>query len=320
MSIGTTAAIVAGVGAASAIGGATISGLSAKSAAGTEANAATQAAQIQKQATDEELAQQQQQFQVGQTNLAPYLHGGGEGLSALETGLGLPTTGSGSTGAASGVPAGSLLAPYPGGAFTAPTAAEAAATPGYEFALSQGEQATQRADAAQGVFGGGSQKDAANYATGLASNTYQQSYGNALSTYGTNYNTWLQNQSTKLGSLEALAGQGYSAASGSANLAAQAGTAASNTIQTGAAGQTNALESAANAGAAGTIAAGNAGASGLSSLSNIPTTLATLNYLNQGANQNPTLSSYQTQGILNGIQNTSPTPGLNPLPGYTQIS
>lgn len=309
MSIGVTAAVVAGVGAASAIGGAAISGHAAGSAANTEANAATQAAQIQKQATDEELAQQQKQFDVGQNNLAPYLTGGGEGLNALEVGLGLP--GSGAPGAA-GVGSGSLLSAYPGGAFSAPSAADAAATPGYQFALDQGLQATQRADAAQGVFGGGSQKDAANYATGLASNTYQQSYNNALQTYGTNYNTWAQNQNTKLGSLEALAGQGYSAASGSANLAANAGTAASNTIQAGATGQTNALESAANANAAGTIAAGNAGAAGLNSLSNIPTTLATLNYLNQGQNQNPTLSSYQLPTAA-----AAGAMGLTSTPNYT---
>jgi hypothetical protein len=294
MSVGTTAGLIAaGVGAAGAIGGSIIGGISANSAAGTEANAATTAAQLQKQTTEEELALQQKEFQTGQTNLAPYLQGGGEGLSALETGLGLPTTGAGSTTAASGVPSGSLLASYPGGAFTAPTATEAEATPGYQFTRDQGLQAVQRADAATGAFGGASIKDATNYATGLASNTYQQSYNNALNSYGTNYGTWLQNQQTKLASLEGLAGQGYSAAGASANLAANAGNAQANTLQSGVTGVNNALEGAANATAAGAIATGNAFSNGLNSISSLPLTLAGIKYLNQGAGQDPTASGFK---------------------------
>ncbi len=52
-------------------------------------------------------------------------------------------------------------------------------TPGYQFTQQQGLQATQNAMAAQGLgVSGAALKGAANYATGLAQNTYQNILGN----------------------------------------------------------------------------------------------------------------------------------------------
>ena len=71
-------------------------------------------------------------------------------------------------------------------AFQAPTAEQAAATPGYQFALGQGLQALQRNQAATGGLGGAAAKEAEQYGQGLASTNYQQAYSNALGAYGTN--------------------------------------------------------------------------------------------------------------------------------------
>ena len=80
----------------------------------------------------------------------------------------------------------------PGGAlsstFSAPTAAQAAATPGYQFTLQQGQQAVARQAAAGGQYNSGATgKALANYTEGLASTNYQQAYNNSLNAYQTNY-------------------------------------------------------------------------------------------------------------------------------------
>lgn len=73
------------------------------------------------------------------------------------------------------------------GTFHAPTAAEAAATPGYQFQLQQGEQALQSSAAGRGMLQSGSTLKAMDqYSQGLASTNYQNVYNNALSAYNTN--------------------------------------------------------------------------------------------------------------------------------------
>jgi len=62
-----------------------------------------------------------------------------------------------------------------------PTQAQLEQTPGYQFALSQGMQATQNGQAAQGLGNSGAaMKGAEQYAQGLASTTYQQQFQNYL--------------------------------------------------------------------------------------------------------------------------------------------
>jgi hypothetical protein len=115
-------------------------------------------------------------------NLDPYLATGQTGLSMLNQAV---------------APGGSLA-----GQFSAPTAAEAEATPGYQFSLNQGMQALQRSAAAGGSLqGGGTLKAITQYAQGLADTNYQNVYNNALNTFGTNRNATLQN-------LSALTSQG----------------------------------------------------------------------------------------------------------------
>ena len=115
--------------------------------------------------------------------------------------------------------AGSTLSPYtslgsttaneltqalaPGGAltqgwnqtFSAPTAAQAAATPGYQFQVQQATNALQNSAAARGgLLSTGTAKNLLNYTNGLASTNYQNTYNNALQTYNTNLGTFETNQ------------------------------------------------------------------------------------------------------------------------------
>src|SRR5262249_46306478 len=72
--------------------------------------------------------------------------------------------------------------------FTAPTAAQAAATPGFQFQLQQGLNALQNSAAARGgLLSTGTAKNLNNYAQGVASTNYQNTFNNALQAYNTNY-------------------------------------------------------------------------------------------------------------------------------------
>jgi hypothetical protein len=62
-------------------------------------------------------------------------------------------------------------------------------TPGYQFTLDQGLKSTQNSYAAKGLgASGAAMKGAAEYATGLASNTYQQQFQNEMSQRSQIYN------------------------------------------------------------------------------------------------------------------------------------
>ena len=109
------------------------------------------------------------------------------------------------------------------GGFQAPTAAQAAQQPGYQFALQQGELAQQRsAAAAGGVLGGGEQKALQQYAQGLASTNYNNVYNQALGTYQTNF-----------GNLAQLANLGLSATNTGVSAGNVAGTSSASNTMTG---------------------------------------------------------------------------------------
>jgi hypothetical protein len=73
------------------------------------------------------------------------------------------------------------------GDFQAPSYAEAANDPGYQFRLQQGTQALQNAASARGTLNdSGTLKALIDYGQGAASQEYQNVYGRDLSTYGTN--------------------------------------------------------------------------------------------------------------------------------------
>lgn len=235
------AVIGAGALAATAsVAGSAISSSAAKSAASTQAAAANNAAQLQ-----------MNEFNQTQANVAPFTALGTSATGTLGYELGLP--GYANPGGTAPGSAGSLTAPF------TPTMASLAATPGYQFVLGQGLQATQNSYAAQGLGTSGSaQKGAANYAESLAGNTYQQQFQNYLS-QNLQISNMLNNQTT-MGTNAAL-GVGSQGVTSTANAGAN-------------------LTSAGAASAAGTVGAANALTSGLSGLTSAGSNTSLLLALN----------------------------------------
>ena len=246
MGLGTAALI----GGAASIAGGGISALGAMSAGQTQADAAKNAANVSLQQSQQSNALIQQIYGENKDLLAPFV---GAGTSALTQLQGLTGTNAG------GNPLTSPLT-QPFAATPGAQASALAATPGYQFALQQGELATQAGSSAQGqgsaVAGVGSGqtpgvgpsgplgKALANYAEGLAGTTYQQQFQNYLT-----QNQQIYNQ------LSGIVGTGESAGAATAGVGETAGGQSANALLTGA-GQYGSLTTAGAAGsAAGTVGA-----------------------------------------------------------------
>lgn len=138
------------------------------------------------------------------SNLSPYLQAGSQATGTLSQMLATPGQG--------------LLTPWTQ-QFTAPTAEQAAQTPGYQFQLQQGENALQNSAAAQGgLLSGGTLAGLNNYAQGVASTNYQNTFNNALTQYQQAYQSFLNNQNNTYSRLAGLSGQGLSAAGNAGNI------------------------------------------------------------------------------------------------------
>ena len=108
---------------------------------------------------------------------------------------------------------GSLMAPYSGGEFQAPTIEQARAAPGYQFGLEQGEGAQQASAAANGtLLTGGTQAALDQYGQNYADTNYNNVYNQALQTYGTNYNVWANQNASEYNKLASMAGMGQTTA------------------------------------------------------------------------------------------------------------
>lgn len=202
--------VVAGLGGVASLASGLIGSSAARSAANTQANAANKATQLAAN-----------QYAQTRADLAPYNTAGVAGTNALVNAL--P----------------GLVQPFQ------PTQAQLEATPGYQFALSQGLKSTQNAAAAKGQgISGAALKGAAQYATGLADQTYQNQFNN--------YQTQNTNAYNKLMGLSSL---GENAAATTGNIGQQA-------LGTG----INALTSGAAAQAAGQVGSANALSSGINGI------------------------------------------------------
>ena len=217
-------AIVIGgtIAAVGAVGGAAISSSASKSAANTQAQAAEDAAHLQND-----------QYNNTQANLQPYMDLGKSYIDPLKNALANP-----------------MLTQQ----FVAPSAADAAATPGYQFTLQQGLKSVQNSAAARGLgISGAALKGAAGYTTGLADSTYNDVFNRALQTFNTNYSSAANN----VNRLQSVVGNGQNAAATNGSLGAAAVGNIGNTLTSGA-----------NATAAGTIGSGNALSGALGSIGN----------------------------------------------------
>lgn len=253
MGIGTgTAALIGGVASAGAgIAGSAMQAGAAKSAAQTQAQAAQQAMALQQQNAQQAVGYQNAALQNVTNVYSPYYTAGQQGLTSLASAL---------------APGGSLAQNWTQ-QFQAPTAAQAAATPGYQFALQQGLNAVQSSAAAQGnLLSGGTMKALNNYAQGMASTNYQQTYNNAFNQYLQNYNQFQTNQANQYARLMGLTGVGQQATSGLAgaqqSIASNIGNILTGTAQT----QSQALQNAAAAQASGMVGSANAWAGGLNTI------------------------------------------------------
>jgi hypothetical protein len=206
-------------------------------------SAASTAAKEQEQAEQQGINFLGNEQSTGLANYQPYLSAGGTATNTLSSLLGTPGQG--------------LLTPW-SGTFTAPTAAQAEATPGYQFQLQQGLSAAQNSAAGQGsLLSGRTLADLNNYAQGTASTNYQNTFNNSLTQYQSAYNTFLNNQNNQYSRLMGLSGEGLTAAQGAGNLLSNLG------------GDTASLMGAKGAAAAaGTIGSANAWSGALSGMSN----------------------------------------------------
>jgi hypothetical protein len=234
--------LISGVG---SIAGGLIGASASKSAASTQSDAANYAADLQNQ-----------QFKQTQQNLQPYMGLGEQAINPLVNALGYnysPQTGMIKD------PNSPLNQTFSYGAFSAPTEAQAQATPGYQFTLNQGLKSTQNSAAARGLGSSGAAlKGASAYSTGLADSTYNDVYNRALNAYNANYNTasgtFQTNYNAAAGNASRLGNVvsgGQSAAAGLGGIGAQTAQSIGNTVQSGAAssaagtvGSANALTSA----------------------------------------------------------------------------
>ncbi len=98
--------------------------------------------------------------------------------------------------------------------FHAPTAEEAANSPGYKFAQSQMIDGLDKSAAWRGtVLSGGHKADIMERAAGLASQTYGDTYTRSLNDFMTNYNVFRNDKNDVWGRYNDLSQRGTSAAS-----------------------------------------------------------------------------------------------------------
>lgn len=216
-------------------------------------------------------AQQMQMFNTTQANLKPYMTAGVGATNMLTNAL--P----------------SLMAPFQ------PTMQELANTPGYQFTLNQGLQGVQNSYAAQGLGSSGAAlKGAGQYATGLASNTFQTQFANNLATNQTAYNM-----------LAGTAGIGENAAAGVGNAATATGQGMANSIMQGGNAQ-----AAGYLGAAGAVNSGINGvyqANALNSLTG--NNSGFMGFLNGSVNNPGLTGNYGLNSAEMGLINSSGVPG-----------
>lgn len=206
---------MAWIGALAGVAGGLLSSRSSKKAADSQADASRDATALQKSIYEDTVERN-----------APYVQGGGQGFNALLTRLGL--SGPGGMGPArpggamnpqalptvgdrmqfEGPTGGPAMAPQ--GEFTAPTAEQVMAEPGYQFGLNQGQMALDRKMNSIGKGRGGAALAAAtrygnDYASGQYGNAFSrmqganaQDFGQRMSTYGANQAADQQNFGQRL--------------------------------------------------------------------------------------------------------------------------
>lgn len=291
MTFGLSAAAIGGIAAgAGAVGGALITSSGAQSAADTQASAANNSAALQNQ-----------QYQQTAANLSPYVNLGRSAINPLINALGYNATqDSAGQYQFSKDPNSPLQQQFQYGQFNAPTAEQAQSTPGYQFTLDQGLQATQNSAAARGLGASGAAlKGAAGYATGLANSTYNDVYNRALSSYNSNFNTASSQFQTNYNTAANNANRLQGVVSNGQNAANQTGTLGAAT----AANIGNTLQGGAQANASGAVASANAYSGALNSIGS--------NALTYGMLQNNASNSLTSASGMGAANSGASLGGIN---------
>lgn len=242
-----------GIGAAAAAGSSAVSAIGSSKAANAQKTAAQQAQELEAQ-------NQQKAIDLNQ----PYLDAGKQGLNNLSNLLKTPGQG--------------LLQSYQ--PFQAPTLEDAKQNPGYQFALDTGTAALDKSAAARGNIFSGTQGTALEqFGQGLGEQNYNDVYNRALSTYGTNFNTFNTGQTNEYNRLGTLAGMGQTAANTDSSV-----------LTNGAVQQAQQINNAGAAGASGTAGITNAISGGIQGAVNPFMDMALLSQLQRQAPNND--SSY----------------------------
>lgn len=291
----STAAIVAGGIASAGIGaGASLS------AAGTQADAAKSAAQLQHQDQQASLAFQQKQFDTTQANEAPWIKAGQGAVTSLSDLLhgGLPNWSN---------------------TFQAPTGANEQNDPGYQFRLEQGQKALENSAAARGgALSGGTGQALQQYGQDYASNEYGNVYNRALQQYQQNYNIYQNNQANQFNRTATLAGLGQTSTAQLGQFGQQAANNVANINTTSGAQIGQQLNNQAAATASGYVGAGNAASSGINSIGQYLSLQQLLNGGQFGGTSgtfavNPYAGNPNTanQQFIGGLNTSAPLPGLS---------
>lgn len=269
-----------------AVGSGIAGAVGASKAAGAQSKAVMSAAELERQSAQEALAENKRQFDVTQTNIAPWLTAGKGALTNLSQLLGI----GGDTGAAG---FGSLMKGWDK-SFQAPTDVTEQNDPGYKFRLDQGLQALQNSAAAKGgLLSGGTARAVNDYAQSYASGEYSNVYGRAFGEYQQQYNQFQQNQANQFNRLSAVSGGGQTAAGELGQFGADSSRNIANILLGSAGQQGQALQ---NAGAA--RASGYAGIA--NSLGGVPNDIASLLMLNKLLNPTAPTAPGATPPIFGG--------------------
>jgi len=148
-----------------------LKGFGGQQASGIQSGAAQTAALWQALSAGQAQQNYAQYFGQAKDALNPYVQAGQTSMNTLQNYL----TGNNAKAAGIGGGGANLLSTFQ------PTMDQLAQTPGYQFTLQQGQQAAQNSAAAQGLgYSGNAIKSGVNYASGLASTTFQQQLQNYM--------------------------------------------------------------------------------------------------------------------------------------------
>lgn len=278
---------VAVIGSAVVGAGATIG--ASQTAASAEKSAASQAASVQENAAAQSNSLISGMFNTVQGELSPYISAGLGAVPGLDAAIQTGTTASNYI----NDNLSSLIAPIN------LTEAQLQQTPGYQFDLSQGEQAVTNSNVARGLGLSGAQlKGAESYATGLADNTYQTQFNIAQANATNTWNRLIGAAGLGTGAASTLAGLGTSAASSLAGNATTTGSTEANNLLNAGQAAAGGITGAANASAAASTAAGTGVTNASNSVSQYYLTNALLNGMNGGSIYNPSTSGPSIQSSL----------------------